>query len=89
MQASTARGLKKAASELEDWRILSGNTTNQVAQQVASEVDLATRALSCSNLGLCLPAGGDLGCMAGPAERQSTPLGALSSAWVEASPRAR
>ena len=27
-------------------------TTNQVAQQVASEVDLATRTLSCSNLRL-------------------------------------
>ena len=40
-------------------------------------------------LGLCLPAGGALGCLAGPAGRQSTPLGALSSAWVEASPRAR
>ena len=40
-------------------------------------------------LGLGLPAGGALGCLAGPAERQSTPLGALSSAWVEASPRAR
>ena len=34
-------------------------------------------------LGLWLPAGGALGCLAGPAERQSAPLGALRSAWVE------
>ena len=39
-------------------------------------------------LGLWLPAGGALGCLAGPAERQSASLGALGSAWVEASPRA-
>ena len=35
-------------------------------------------------LGLWLPAGGALGCLAGPAERQSASLGALGSAWVEA-----
>ena len=35
-------------------------------------------------LGLWLPAGGALGCPAGPAERQSASLGALGSAWVEA-----
>ena len=40
-------------------------------------------------LGLWLPAGGALGCLAAPADRQPTPLCALSSAWVEVSPRAR
>ena len=39
-------------------------------------------------LGLWPPAGGALGCLDGPAERQSASLGALGSAWVEASPRA-
>ena len=39
-------------------------------------------------VGLWLPAGSALGCLAGPDERQSASLGALGSAWVEASPRA-
>ena len=40
-------------------------------------------------LGLWLPAGGALGCLACPAGCQSAPLGALGSDWVEASPSAR
>ena len=40
-------------------------------------------------LGLWLPAGGALGFLVGPAERQPAPFGALRSDWAEASPRAR
>ena len=48
-----------------------------------------SRVLVWSWLGLWLPVGGALGCLAGPAKHQSMPLGALSLAWVEASPRAQ